>query len=319
MKLSIVIPMYGVEKYIEKCLMSCIQQDAILGMEYEIICVNDGTKDRSAEIAKQIAANYNGVVVFNQENGGLSAARNTGLSLAQGEYVWFVDSDDWICKNCIGRILGKLVDDIDILQLQYRWAYDDESRSYDEPFTIIEGIKSGREVTLLGGLPAPAQFSIFRRKFLLENKLEFVRGIYHEDSEFKPRAVYLAKCISADEAVSYNYYQRPSGSIMSTFSVKRAKDVVFVNNSLFAFSQNLDEEVQMAINEKMGLNFNSLFYGYWELLPKDQKIVREILSQNKHLFVRMKNSSSIKYRIEGVMFGVNIRIALLFYKLIKIC
>ena len=125
MKLSIVIPMYGVEKYIEKCLMSCIQQDSILGVEYEIICVNDGTKDRSAEIAKQIAANYKGVVVFDQENGGLSAARNTGLSFAQGEYVWFVDSDDWICENSIGRIIDKLVDDIDILQLQYRWAYDE--------------------------------------------------------------------------------------------------------------------------------------------------------------------------------------------------
>lgn len=317
MKLSIVIPMYGVEKYIEKCLLSCIQQDSILGLKYEIICVNDGTKDRSAEIAKQIAANYKGVVVFDQENSGLSAARNIGLSLAQGEYVWFVDSDDWICENSIGRIIGKLVDDIDILQLQYRWLYDEESRSYDEPFTIIDGIKSGREVTLQGGLPAPAQFSIYRRGFLLENNLKFVKGIYHEDSEFKPRAVYLARKISSDDIVSYNYYQRPTGSIMSSFSIKRAKDVIYVNNNLYEFSKSLDEEVRRAINLKIGLNLNSLFYGYWNLSYEDRKSVRELLSCNTHLFKCMINSSNAKYKIEGYLFSVSLRCALLFYKLIK--
>ena len=317
MKLSIVIPMYGVEKYIEKCLMSCIQQDAILGVEYEIICVNDGTKDRSAEIAKQIAANYKGVVVFDQENGGLSAARNIGLSLAQGEYIWFVDSDDWICENSIGRIIDKLVDDIDILQLQYRWSYDEESRSYDEPFTIIDGIKSGREVTLQGGLPAPAQFSIFRRKFLLENKLEFVKGIYHEDSEFKPRAVYLARKISSDNQISYNYYQRPYGNIMSSFSVKRAKDVIYVNNSLYSFTKHIEKDVQKVLNINIGLNFNSLFSGYWRLSVSDRKNVRILLAKNKHLFKRMINCSNIKYRIEGHLFTLNVNLALLVYRLLK--
>ena len=271
------------------------------------------------EIAKEIASHYSGVVVIDQENGGLSSARNTGLNNSHGEYVWFVDSDDWICESSVGRIIGKLVKNLDILQLQYRWSYDDESKSFDNPFTIIDGIKSGYEVTLTGGLPAPAQFSVFRRKFLLDNSLQFVEGIYHEDSEFKPRAVYLAQSIASDDVVSYNYYQRSSGNIMSSFTVKRAKDVVFVNNSLFSFSKNLEIEIQRAINEKICLNFNSLFNGYWNLLPKDQRIVREILSQNKHLFVCMKNCSNLKYRIEGIMFGINIKFAFLFYKILKIC
>ena len=116
MKLTIIIPIYNVEPYIKRCLMSCILQDSSLGEEYEIICVNDGTKDKSAEIAKEIALSYNGVVVIDQENGGLSSARNTGLSYARGEYVWFVDSDDYIEENCLPRILSYLNEDLDILQ-----------------------------------------------------------------------------------------------------------------------------------------------------------------------------------------------------------
>ena len=309
--------MYGVEKYIEKCLVSCINQDINLGYDYEIICINDGTKDKSAEIAKQIAANNDGVQVIDQENGGLSVARNNGLHIAKGDYVWFVDSDDWINEGCLGRITRKLENDLDILQLQYRWVYDDEEKSFNEPFTVIEGIKSGYEVTIQGGLHAPAQFSIYRRKFLLENRLEFVKGIYHEDSEFKPRAVYLANKIASDDEISYNYYQRSIGSIMSSFSLKRAKDMLYVNNNLCRFSENLDEDVKRAINLKIGLNFNSLFYGYWALPKEDRKAVRRLLSDNKHLFKCMMHCSNIKYRIEGYLFSISINFALLFYKLMK--
>ena len=317
MKLSIVIPVYGVEKYIEKCLMSCINQDMDLGYEYEIICINDGTKDSSAEIAKHIAAKHQGIMVFDQENAGLSVARNNGLLKANGEYVWFVDSDDWINEGCLGRIAGKLENDIDILQLQYRWAYDDESKSFDEPFTVVSGVKSGREVTLSGGLPAPAQFSIYRREFLLENGLKFVKGIYHEDSEFKPRAVYLAKKICSDDAVSYNYYQRQEGSIMSFFSLKRAKDMFFVNNSLYEFSKGLEKEVMLAINLKIGLNLNSLFYGYWKLPEEDKTAVRNLMYDNMHLFKCMTHCSNVKYRLEGYMFSISPKFALWLYKFLK--
>lgn len=317
MKLSIVIPMYGVEKYIEKCLMSCINQDINLGYDYEIICINDGTKDKSSEIAKQIAANYDGVQVIDQENSGLSVARNNGLLIAKGDYVWFVDSDDWINGGCLGRITRKLDNDIDILQLQYRWVYDDESKSFDEPFTQINGIQTGRDVTLHGGLPAPAQFSIYRREFLLENKLEFVKGIYHEDSEFKPRAVYFARKIASDDEISYNYYQRPTGSIMSSFSLKRAKDMLYVNNNLYKFSECLDEDVKKAIYLKIGLNLNSLFFGYCTLSSENKKAVRILLSNNKHLFKCMIHCPNAKYRIEGYLFSISINFTLIFYKLLK--
>ena len=127
MKLSIVIPMYGVEKYIEKCLMSCINQDVNLGQDYEIICINAGSKDKSAEIAKQIAVDYEGVQVIDQENGGLSVARNNGLRMAKGDYVWFVDSDDWIEENCISSIIKALSSFPDMLTIQCNLVSEDSN------------------------------------------------------------------------------------------------------------------------------------------------------------------------------------------------
>ena len=122
--------MYNVEKFLAKCILSCENQN-ISKKEYEIICVNDGSLDSSAIIAEEIAKQYNNIIIINQENQGLSVARNTGLSNAKGDYVWFVDSDDWIEENCLRRIVSKLSNNLDVLQLQYRHVWL-------EPYTIKE-------------------------------------------------------------------------------------------------------------------------------------------------------------------------------------
>lgn len=319
MKLSIVIPIYGVERYIEKCLMSCIQQDAVLGEEYEIVCVNDGTKDKSAEIAKEIASHYSRIAVIDQENGGLSAARNTGLSHAQGEYVWFIDSDDYIEENCLGRIVSFLKDGLDILQLQYRHVFEDDTPPLDIKFCQINGIKSGLEVTEQGGLPAPAQFSIYRIQFLKENKLEFVKGIYHEDVEFKFRATYLAKMITSDMCICYNYLQRLNGSITSNFKLKNAKDLIKVMNSLLSFAdqQNMSNKYRKYLYRRIGMIMNSLLFVVCQLSKEDELVIIEDLKNNRHIFDSMIQSGVTKYQIEGFMLKINLFIGLYLYSYIR--
>ena len=135
MKLSIVIPMYGVEKYIEKCLLSCINQEsACLGVDYEIICVNDGTKDKSAVLARSIADKHEGIIVIDQENGGLSAARNTGTAAAKGEYIWYVDSDDWIdVETCNTAVSVAIKYGADVVF----WPYIREFTGAQRPKTLF--------------------------------------------------------------------------------------------------------------------------------------------------------------------------------------
>ena len=105
MRLSIIIPAYNVDQYLDRCIESCESQD-IHQNDYEIIIVNDGSCDKSLNIANALANKYSNVNVISQENQGLSIARNTGMTLAKGNYIWFVDSDDYIVKNCVGSVLA---------------------------------------------------------------------------------------------------------------------------------------------------------------------------------------------------------------------
>ena len=100
--ISVIIPVYGVEKYIAQCLESVINQTY---KNLEIIVVNDGTKDRSAEIAKKYAAQDSRIKVYDFENGGISVARNRGLEIATGDYISYIDSDDWLDKRMYETLL----------------------------------------------------------------------------------------------------------------------------------------------------------------------------------------------------------------------
>lgn len=316
MIISIIIPVYNVEHYVEKCVQSCALQNC---SDFEIIVVNDGSTDKSAGIINTLVKDFSNISVINQENQGLSAARNAGLQVAQGEYVWFVDSDDWIEPNCLGRITNKLKDDLDILQLQYRYTYEDASLNKDAPFTIIDGLKSGKQVTIHGGLPAPAQFCVYRTEFLRKNGLQFVRGIYHEDSEFKPRATYLAERIASDTEVSYNYLQRTSGSITSKFRLKNGIDIIYVMNSLMDFvkQQQMDKPCAEAFYRQVGLCMNTLLFGYRQLSKSDQSSLHKALTQQKHLFQAMIKSKNLKYQLEGIAFKFSLKLGFFLHKMMR--
>lgn len=317
-KLSIIIPVYNVERYIKKCLYSCLAQDISPDL-YEIIVVNDGSPDNSIDIIRPIAAEYSNVRVYTQENKGLSEARNFGFKESKGEYVWFVDSDDWINENCLGEIFNSLVQKIDILQIQYQLTYDDESCVIPAPLCSIKGIKSGKEVMLSGGLPVPAQFCIYRSAFLKDNNLHFVKGILHEDSEFKPRAVYLAERIaSLDGIVCYNYYQRTSGNITSLFSLKRAQDIIFINKSLYDFAKDKELRFRIQFYRYISENMNSLLFGIHSLPLCDRDTVIHSLKRNKLFFKCMCKSLNLKYFIEGLVLYINVSMGLFFHKVIRL-
>ena len=124
--LSIVVPAYNVERELKKCIESCLKQD-IPQESYEIIIVNDGATDNTLQVATDIAAKHKSVSVINQKNMGLSGARNTGLKYANGKYVWFIDSDDYIKPNVLGNMIRQADDnDLDCLFFRLQRVFDDE-------------------------------------------------------------------------------------------------------------------------------------------------------------------------------------------------
>lgn len=120
MLLSIIVPIYKVEPYLRKCVDSLLVQD-LSPEEYEIILVDDGSPDDCGKIADEYAARFSNVRGIHQENGGLSVARNTGIMTAQGKYIQFVDSDDYLEPDVLGSLVGRAErDDLDVLRFNYR-------------------------------------------------------------------------------------------------------------------------------------------------------------------------------------------------------
>lgn len=259
-KISIVIPMYNVEKYIGDCLESIARQ----GYEsLEVICVDDGSTDNSARIAEELLASpksspkgkdlnteenvpsHQGGArgrLIRQANAGLSAARNTGLKAANGEYVFFLDSDDWLEKDALER-LAKHIQGEDLICFSGRkWYQDtqmyevaDELQSVTYPTGWVyynENALQSRRFPFVC-----AVLRLYRRDFLMENKLYFTEGIYHEDNMFTPYVCLYAQATKVVNESLYVYRIR-KGSITTQPKLKNIQDKLWIANEQAHFFLN---------------------------------------------------------------------------------
>ena len=307
LKISIIIPVYNVEKYLSRCLESCLNQD-VQRDEYEIIIVNDGSSDGSQAIAEQYVAEYTNIKLINQENRGLSVARNHGFKAALGQYVWFVDSDDWIETNCLLGIYDIMdSEQLDMLQIGYKEAWDDGAIKESERGFFV-GCKSGCEAMKEKYVPAPAQFTVYNRDFLNRFSLEFYPGIYHEDAEFKPRALFFARRFASLNKHVYYYYQRPQGSIMSRYSVKRGLDVLTVCGNLYKFEDDtmMSSDIRKEFDYIITVYLNEFFRGIVKLDDVDRKVLIDAFKMHSILIASMRNSKLKAHRLEGFLLSVNI-------------
>ena len=236
MRFSIIIPVYNVEKYLRECLDSVLNQTF---PDWEAVCVNDGSTDGSADILEEYAQKETRVKVISQPNGGLSAARNTGMKAVSGEYVLFLDSDDWLEPQAL-EVLASNLGGEDMLCFSGR-RYFEAERAYHEPdrLTACEYL-SGMDYYNDNAL-AHRDFAFvcvvlrgYKRSFLLENGLFFKEGIYHEDNLFTPKACYYAGQVKVVNECLYDYRVR-ANSIMTTGSPKRLSDMLGTANELAAF------------------------------------------------------------------------------------
>lgn len=237
MDLSIIIPVYKVEQYIGTCLDSIFSQNVDLSL-FEVIIVNDGTPDKSMDIVSSYIDKYYNISVIEQENSGLSVARNNGIKLAKGKYVWCVDSDDWIPENSLNIILSQIKNNCDAIKILLgRFNECDGTYKSDNYNKYLSGRKfvSGKDYIFDQGQYAPAQGFIYKKEFLEEHSLYFYPQIYHEDTEFGLRALYLAKTVLLINDVCYNYRLRSSNSIMSSFKLKNFQDLILIYQNLKYF------------------------------------------------------------------------------------
>ena len=214
MKLSIIVPIYGVAKYLSKCVDSLLAQDI---SDYEIILVDDGSPDESPEICDQYAGRYSNIKVIHQENAGLSAARNAGLAIAKGEYIMYVDSDDYLQPNVLGALLAQAErDQLDVLRFRYQNV--NESGEAFAPYKDMTNYNDYSAIPIDGltFLTERMSSQCYAWQFILKadiaKKELFTPGIYFEDTDWTPRMLLRAKRVASADLVVYNYLWR-EGSI----------------------------------------------------------------------------------------------------------
>lgn len=228
MKLSIIVPVYNVEPYIRSCLESILKQE-LDDTECEIILVNDGTQDDSFGQIQDIIDQHHNIVRIDQDNQGLSGARNTGLLYAKGDYILFVDSDDLLVENSVVRLLQIALEaSADLVVADFLKLSDEEILAYHHDCSRECGIqeKTGSELFMEDLRPDQNYVwrTLYRRAFLEENNLKFIHGICYEDMPFTPECYLKAKKCVRTSCVLY-LYRMGHTSITSTMSPKKAMDL----------------------------------------------------------------------------------------------
>lgn len=272
-KFSIIVPVYNVENYVGKCLDSIVNQSY---SDYEVIIVNDGTKDNSMDIVKKYPFK-----VIEQKNQGLSVARNTGVKEAKGDYLIFLDSDDYIEKDLLKFLSKSLKNNPDIVRFQIREVYEDkDSIDYkEESFSSLDGVSAFNKISKYHFVENAWCYAI-KRDYYLKEKFEFMKGTYHEDFGLMPLVIMKADVVNSISYIGYNYLQR-SNSIMNNNDYNKTKKKV--NDFYLHYKFLIDEIDKTKLDSLVFKSFisNSMLLKITELRGKDYRLLKKRLNSNK--------------------------------------
>jgi glycosyltransferase involved in cell wall biosynthesis len=235
-KLSIIVPVYGVEKYIDKCLDSLVKQSL---KEIEIIVVNDGTKDNSQKIIDKYVKKYpDKIKSYIKENGGQGSARNYGLKKTTGEYIGYVDSDDFVEKDMYKKLYNKAKENnYDIVVCgNYNVSEDYQNKNID---AFINNYNTDLENIFFGKMAVWNK--IYKRDILIKNKLEFKEKVWYEDLAFTLKAIMNSNTFAFIDEPLYDYLIR-EGSTMNNSNVQRNLEILDAFNDILSYIQHNKKE-----------------------------------------------------------------------------
>ena len=260
--LSIIVPVYNVEKYLKECFDSLLKQPID---EYEVIVVNDGSTDGSQAIIDQYVKEF--PTIFRslmKENGGLSDARNFGVPYAKGEYITFLDSDDYVSEQLYTHMYleGKLNDaDIVVGDIIFFWENSDKTQTM---MGLREGTTSIQKRALLS--PMFAWNKIYRKSFYLENNFQYPLNTWYEDLPVTTRMFLTTdKIISCSRGCHY-YYRQRQGSIMANTSSERLYEIFSIMEEVYTVATNLGKLEEFHAEIEYLFIEHLLLYGQFRFL-----------------------------------------------------
>lgn len=253
MKLSYIIPAYNVSLYIERCINSVYEQELDLD-EFEIIVVDDGSTDNTLAILQKLLKKekYSNLKVFHQNNMGPSSARNFGLDKAVGEYIWFIDADDYIRSDSVKNLfeqIEKFKPDLLFFRLLIKRLDSPLHFIHDTKQPLPKSVLLTGEETVMGGfIPGSACSALIKRSFIIENGLTFLVGIFHEDTEFIFKSVCLSKYILFTDFAPYIYETHLESRLREIDKnkiLKRKSDTAIIANSFINFANKFPKSCKL--------------------------------------------------------------------------
>ena len=312
-KLSIIVPVYGVEKYIDKCLDSLVKQSL---KEIEIIVVNDGTKDNSQKIIDKYVKKYpDKIKSYIKENGGQGSARNYGLEKANGEYIGYVDSDDFVEKDMYKKLYNKAKENnYDIVVCgNYNVSEDYQNKNID---AFINNYNTDLENIFFGKMAVWNK--IYKRDILIKNKLEFKEKVWYEDLAFTLKAIMNSNTFAFIDEPLYDYLIR-EGSTMNNSNVQRNLEILDAFNDILSYIQHNKKEEYFSKIEFLAIDHIYISAIVRVLKAEaDDKVKRETINKlidymnkkfpnyknNKYINTLSKNRKIIYKLINIKMYGL---------------
>ena len=302
MKFSIIVPVYNVEKYVEKCLQSINNQTYD---NYEVIIVNDGSLDNSEKIIKQYIKGKKKFKMYKKKNGGLSDARNYGVQYVKGDYILFIDSDDYIELDLLFN-LNKMLEKNKYDVLRY------EARDVDEAGNVIRiprKVNISNNKTIIESLLSaeyiePAWLYAYKKNFWIDNNFEFLKGMIHEDYGLTLIVLSKTKSIGYINYVGYNYVQR-NNSIMSSINYdkikKRVEDfkIQFLNHRKVIIPNNKDARLLLSYSAE------ALIYKLRELNYDDRLDMIQFIKQER--VINQIYNSSLRKRLKKLYLKIHLK------------
>ena len=309
--LTVVIPVYNVEKYLKRCIDSILVQE---WKHYDIILVDDGSTDNSSKICDDYAKAYDFISVIHKENGGLSAARNTGISHAEGEYVYFPDSDDWIEPNTFSDLAEVIESDqyeIISFNREFVKSEDDIIKSDSKQSKRLTGKEALVEMFSYGFITGFANDKIYRKALFTKNNIQFPVGKYYEDLGTNYKLFLAAKKIYATNQKYYHYLIDNPDAITKSWNEQKFENMIGFYKEIYyldAVRSKLDsselEIAKMFFVDGMTHSLASLYKSnLYKFYPEITKDVKNELKANKLTF---KELSKLNHRTKYFLYRLGL-------------
>ena len=293
---SVIVPVYNVEQYIGRCLESLTNQSCSL--EYEIIVINDGTKDNSMDIVQDYAKRYSFIKIIEQENAGLSGARNTGIENATGEYIAFVDSDDFVSTDYIKLLYESAVENnSDVVCCNYRNIVNESGSGIGNFPRHSCGVFSGEKILkeVLQDITVRSYVwnKMYRRSIVEDNGIRFPLGVNFEDLAIMPQVFYYSKKVSFIPQALYNYVHR-EGSITGSISKRDIRNYLMAFSTLRKFMEEKKiykkyKFTYCVLSKKIGFTIFGMLIRCWWREPKTAYVIKNYSNSNRYLKIYSGN------------------------------